>query len=87
MSGAARTIAIRLSAENAETVRRSLEKLGADGKKALEQIDGASAKAQPAMRGLASASDATVRSFGALGNSLGSAGSAFVSVAGRGARG
>ncbi|MGI9128257.1 MAG: tape measure protein [Roseomonas sp.] len=83
MSGAARTIAIRLSAENAETVRRSLEKLGADGKKALEQIDSASAKAQPAMRGLASASDAAVRSFGALGNSLGSAGSAFVSVAGR----
>ncbi|MFN6268346.1 MAG: hypothetical protein ACK45D_19175, partial [Alphaproteobacteria bacterium] len=66
MSGAARTIAIRLSAENAETVRRSLEKLGADGKKALEQIDSASAKAQPAMRGLASASDAAVRSFGAL---------------------
>lgn len=83
MSGAARTIAIRLSAENAETVRRSLEKLGADGKKALEQIDSASAKAQPAMLGLASASDAAVRSFGALGNSLGSAGSAFVSVAGR----
>ncbi|MCA3388658.1 MAG: tape measure protein, partial [Roseomonas sp.] len=83
MSGAARTIAIRLSAENAETVRRSLEKLGADGKRALEQIDSASAKAQPAMRGLASASDAAVRSFGALGNSLGSAGSAFVSVAGR----
>jgi len=83
MSGAALTIAIRLSAENAETVRRSLEKLGADGKKALEQIDGASAKAQPAMRGLASASDAAVRSFGALGNSLGSTGSAFVSVAGR----
>jgi tape measure domain-containing protein len=83
MSGAARTIAIRLSAENAETVRRSLEKLGADGKKALEQIDSASAKAQPAMRGLASASDAAVRSFGALGNSLGSTGSAFVSVAGR----
>jgi tape measure domain-containing protein len=83
MSGAARTIAIRLSAENAETVRRSLEKLGADGKKALEQIDSASAKAQPAMRGLASASDAAVRSFGALGNSLGSTDSAFVSVAGR----
>ncbi|MCA3340571.1 MAG: tape measure protein [Roseomonas sp.] len=83
MSGAARTIAIRLSAENAETVRRSLEKLGADGKKALEQIDSASAKAQPAMRGLASASDAAARSFGALGNSLGSTGSAFVSVAGR----
>jgi len=84
MSGtAARTIAIRLSAENAETVRRSLEKLGADGKKALEQIDSASAKAQPAMRGLASASDAAVRSFGALGNSLGSTGSAFVGVAGR----
>ncbi|MCA3650484.1 MAG: tape measure protein, partial [Methylobacterium sp.] len=84
MSGtAARTISIRLSAENAETVRRSLEKLGADGKKALEQIDSASAKAQPAMRGLASASDAAVRSFGALGNSLGSTGSAFVSVAGR----
>jgi tape measure domain-containing protein len=83
MSTAARTIAIRLSAENAETVRRSLEKLGADGKKALEQIDSASAKAQPAMRGLASASDAAVRSFGALGNSLGSTGSAFVSVAGR----
>ncbi|MFN9336928.1 MAG: tape measure protein [Alphaproteobacteria bacterium] len=83
MSGAARTIAIRLSAENAETVRRSLEKLGADGKKALEQIDSASAKAQPAMRGLASASDAAVRSCGALGNSLGSTGSAFVSVAGR----
>ncbi|MCA3349015.1 MAG: tape measure protein [Roseomonas sp.] len=83
MSGAARTIAIRLSAENAEAVRRSLEKLGTDGKKALEQIDSASAKAQPAMRGLASASDAAVRSFGALGNSLGSAGSAFVSVAGR----
>jgi tape measure domain-containing protein len=84
MSGtAARTIAIRLSAENAESVRRSLEKLGADGKKALEQIDSASAKAQPAMRGLASASDAAVRSFGALGNSLGSTGSAFVSVAGR----
>ncbi|MCA3336193.1 MAG: tape measure protein [Roseomonas sp.] len=84
MSGtAARTIAIRLSAENAETVRRSLEKLGADGKRALEQIDSASAKAQPAMRGLASASDAAVRSFGALGNSLGSTGSAFVSVAGR----
>ena len=83
MSGAARTIAIRLSAENAEAVRRSLEKLGADGKKALEQIDSASAKAQPAMRGLASASDAAVRSFGALGNSLGSTGSAFVSVAGR----
>ncbi|MCA3396688.1 MAG: tape measure protein, partial [Roseomonas sp.] len=83
MSGAARTIAIRLSAENAETVRRSLEKLGADGKKALEQIDSASAKAQPAMRGLASASDAAVRSFGALGNTLGSTGSAFVSVAGR----
>jgi tape measure domain-containing protein len=35
------------------------------------------------MRGLASASDAAVRSFGALGNSLGSTGSAFVSVAGR----
>jgi tape measure domain-containing protein len=84
MSGtAARTIAIRLSAENAETVRRSLEKLGADGKKALEQIDSASAKAQPTMRGLASASDAAVRSFGVLGNSLGSTGSAFVSVAGR----
>jgi tape measure domain-containing protein len=83
MSGAARTIAIRLSAENAETVRRSLEKLGADGKRALEQIDSASAKAQPTMRGLASASDAAVRSFGALGNSLGSTGSAFVSVAGR----
>jgi tape measure domain-containing protein len=83
MSGAARTIAIRLSAENAETVRRSLEKLGADGKRALEQIDSASAKAQPAMRGLASASDAAVRSFGALGNSLGSTSSAFVSVTGR----
>jgi hypothetical protein len=62
MSGsAARTIAIRLTADNAEPTRRALEQVGESGERALRRIDAASAAAQPALQGLATASDGAVR--------------------------
>ncbi|MCZ8147629.1 MAG: hypothetical protein O9325_07255, partial [Roseomonas sp.] len=62
MSGAAaRTIAIRLTADNAEPTRRALEQVGETGDRALRRIDAASAAAQPALQGLAAASDGAVR--------------------------
>jgi len=61
MSGSARTIAIRLTADNAEPTRRALEQVGESGERALRGIDAASAAAQPALQGLATASDGAVR--------------------------
>ncbi|MGG5823518.1 tape measure protein [Falsiroseomonas sp. HW251] len=82
MSGAAaRTIAIRLTADNAEPTRRALEQVGESGERALRRIDAASAKAHPALQGLAAASDGAVRGFANLGVSLGGAERIFAGVA------
>jgi tape measure domain-containing protein len=82
MSGAAaRTIAIRLTADNAEPTRRALEQVGESGERALRRIDAASAQAQPALRGLAAASDGAVRAFANMGVGLGGAGRAFTGIA------
>jgi tape measure domain-containing protein len=63
---AARTIAIRLTAENAEAVRRQLEELGRGGEQSLRRIEGASDASGAGVRRLATASDGAVRSFGGL---------------------
>jgi tape measure domain-containing protein len=81
MSGAARTIAIRLTADNAEPTRRALEQVGESGERALRRIDAASAQAQPALRGLAAASDGAVRAFASMGVGLGGAERAFAGIA------
>ena len=82
MSGAAaRTIAIRLTADNAEPTRRALEQVGESGERALRRIDAASAQAQPALQGLAAASDGAVRAFANLGVGLGGAERAFAGIA------
>ena len=82
MSGtAARTIAIRLTADNAEPTRRALEQVGESGERALRRIDAASAAAQPALQGLAAASDGAVRAFATMGVGLGGAERVFAGVA------
>lgn len=82
MSGsAARTIAIRLTADNAEPTRRALEQVGVSGERALRRIDAASAAAQPALQGLAAASDGAVRAFANMGVGLGGAERVFAGVA------
>ncbi len=82
MSGsAARTIAIRLTADNAEPTRRALEQVGESGERALRRIDVASAQAQPALQGLAAASDGAVRAFANMGVGLGGAERAFAGIA------
>jgi len=82
MSGsAARTIAIRLTADNAEPTRRALEQVGESGERALRRIDVASAAAQPALQGLAAASDGAVRAFASIGVGLGGAERLFAGVA------
>jgi tape measure domain-containing protein len=82
MSGAAaRTIAIRLTADNAEPTRRALEQVGESGERALRRIDAASAAAQPALQGLAAASDGAVRAFANMGVGLGGAERLFAGVA------
>ncbi|WP_203077309.1 tape measure protein [Falsiroseomonas ponticola] len=82
MSGsAARTIAIRLTADNAEPTRRALEQVGESGERALRRIDAASAAAQPALQGLAAASDGAVRAFANMGVGLGGAQRVFAGVA------
>ncbi len=83
MSGsAARTIAIRLTADNAEPTRRALEQVGETGERALRRIDAASAAAQPALQGLAAASDGAVRAFASMGVGLGGVERVFAGVAG-----
>ncbi|WP_431304043.1 tape measure protein [Sediminicoccus sp. BL-A-41-H5] len=82
MSGsAARTIAIRLTADNAEPTRRALEQVGESGERALRRIDAASAQAQPALQGLAAASDGAVRAFANMGVGLGGTERAFAGIA------
>lgn len=53
---ATRNISIRLSLQDQETVKRGLEKLGAEGQAALKKIEAGSA---PASRGLLALNDAT----------------------------
>jgi tape measure domain-containing protein len=77
---AARTISIRLSADNAEPTRRALEEVGAAGDRALRRVDSAAAQAQPALQGVAAASDGAARAFGNLGVSLGGAERVFAGV-------
>ena len=82
MSGsAARTIAIRLTADNAEPTRRALEQVGESGERAFRRIDAASAAAQPALQGLAAASDGAVRAFANMGVGLGGVERVFAGVA------
>ena len=82
MSGtAARTIVIRLTADNAEPTRRALEQVGESGERALRRIDAASGAAQPALQGLAAASDGAVRAFANMGVGLGGAERVFGGVA------
>jgi tape measure domain-containing protein len=82
MSGAAaRTIAIRLTADNAEPTRRALEGVGETGERALRRIDAAFAQAQPALQGLAAASDGAVRAFANMGVGLGGAERVFAGIA------
>ncbi|ODU55243.1 MAG: hypothetical protein ABS99_07790 [Acetobacteraceae bacterium SCN 69-10] len=72
MSGtSSRTIAIRLTTEQADRVKRDLQAIGDEGSKALGRIETASAAASPALQTLASVSDGAVQAFGRMGVSLG----------------
>lgn len=72
MSGSSsRTIAIRLTTEQADRVKRELQAIGDEGSKALGRIETASASASPALQTLASVSDGAVQAFGRMGVSLG----------------
>lgn len=72
MSGtSSRTIAIRLTTEQADRVKRELQAIGDEGSKALGRIETASAAASPALQTLASVSDGAVQAFGRMGVSLG----------------
>ena len=53
---ATRNISIRLSLQDQETVKRGLEKLGAEGQAALKKIEAGSA---PASKGLLALNDAS----------------------------
>jgi tape measure domain-containing protein len=68
---AARTIAIRLTAENADAVKRALEGIGKDGKAALNRVNRASEGLGAGVTGAAAASDVAVRAFGSLSTGLG----------------
>jgi len=55
MSGAARTISIRLSTDGAEDVRRQLEGIGTAGATAMRRVQDAVADARPALAGMSGA--------------------------------
>lgn len=86
MSGTTRPVKLRVEAEEVNRARQDLERLGADGDRALKRIGTASVAAQPGIQGLAAASDGAVRAFGNLGVSAGGLERVFAGV-GSGASG
>jgi tape measure domain-containing protein len=75
MSGSAtRTVAIRLTLEQADAVRRGLESIGRDGSAALRQIESASSSAGTSVTALAGVSDAAARTIGRLDGAFGGLG-------------
>ena len=75
MSGSRPTVAIRVTAENADKTRSDLERIGTSGEAAMRRVQNASAAATPEMQRLAGASDIAERAFTGLGGSLGRFGS------------
>ncbi len=73
MSGAARTVSIRVSTEGAERARKDLEQFGTAGEAALRRVEGAAAATSPAMQRLAGASDGLARSVAAMPGPMGNA--------------
>ena len=71
MSGSRPTVAIRVTAENADKTRADLERIGTSGEAAMRRVQSASAAATPEMQRLAGASDIAQRAFTGLGGSLG----------------
>jgi tape measure domain-containing protein len=71
MSGSRPTVAIRVTAENADKTRSDLERIGTSGEAAMRRVQNASAAATPEMQRLAGASDIAQRAFTGLGGSLG----------------
>lgn len=82
MSGSRPTVAIRVTAENADKTRADLERIGTTGEAALKRVQAASAMATPEMQRLASASDVAQRAFTGLGGSLGRVGAVATNVSG-----
>lgn len=82
MSGSKPTVAIRVTAENADKTRADLERIGTTGEAALKRVQVASAAAAPEMQRLATASDVAQRAFTGLGGSLGRVGAVATNVAG-----
>lgn len=82
MSGSRPTVAIRVTAENADKTRADLERIGTTGEAALKRVQTASAMATPEMQRLASASDVAQRAFTGLGGSLGRVGAVATNVSG-----
>jgi len=62
---ATRTAVIRVALEGDQT-RQQLERLGQDGERALDRVRGAAKAADPALQGVASASDGLARSMGRM---------------------
>jgi len=66
MSGSKPTVAIRISAEGADSTRAKLEQVGATGEAAMRRVAAAAGSTTPAMQRLAGASDGLARSFSAM---------------------
>lgn len=78
---ATRNISIRLSLQDQETVKRGLEKLGAEGQAALKKIEAGSA---PASKGLLALNDASIALRGSMvGLGIGAAATGFAVLAKR----
>jgi hypothetical protein len=84
MSGSRPTVAIRVTAENADKTRTDLERIGTSGEAAMRRVQNASAAATPEMQRLAGASDIAQRAFIGLGASSGQLGAALSGLASAG---
>jgi hypothetical protein len=73
-------VAIRLSVENAETVRQALQALGKDGEKALRQLETGTAAPNRGLNALSSLVDDAKSRFMGLATSIGPAGSAMIQL-------
>ena len=65
---ATKTLSIKLSLQDAETVRQALEKLGADGQRALERISQAGKAPSAGLKALSDAAGAVKDALGDLGD-------------------
>jgi tape measure domain-containing protein len=71
MSGTTRTASIRINFEG-DQARRGLERLGADGQRALQQVESAATRARPSVQALATVTDGLAQSMGRFGAALSS---------------